>query len=78
MYFIFLQFISLRCQAMWRRTIKQTVNCELELIRKKFYWPNLKKYIGICLEGLSKSTKNLGIAGVLTDIRTGILLNIST
>lgn len=78
MYFIYLQFISLLCQSIWRRMIKQTVNCELEMIRNKFYWPNLKQYIGICLVGVSKSTKNLGIAGVLTDIRTGILLNIST
>jgi len=58
--------------------IKQTINHELEMIKKKFYWPNLKQYIGICLEGLSKSTKNLGIASVLTNIRIGILLNIST
>jgi len=78
MYLIYLQFIYLWCQSTWRRMIKQTVKCELEMIRRKFSWPNLEQYIGICLEGLSKSTKNLRIAGVLAEIRTGLLLNIST
>jgi hypothetical protein len=70
--------VYLWCQSMWRRMIKHILKCELEIIRRKFSWPNLKQYIDIYLEGLSKSTKNLGIAGVLADIRTWLLLNIST
>jgi len=40
--------------------IKQTVNCELEMTRRKFSWLNLKQYIGICLDGLCKTVKISG------------------
>jgi hypothetical protein len=40
---------------------------EWERTRKGAVWPNLKHYLGICLEELEKTTKSLRIAGVVAD-----------
>jgi hypothetical protein len=42
-----------------RRMKELQVNHELERMRRKRSWPNLRYYHGICLEELRKTKKNL-------------------
>jgi hypothetical protein len=47
------------------------VNDELESSGRKRSWPKLRPYSGICLEGLTKTTKNsVMIAGLQAEILT--------
>jgi hypothetical protein len=43
------------------------MNEESERIRK-WLWPSLRYYPSLFLEGLIKTMKNLGMAGLLSDI----------
>ena len=54
------------------------MNNELEMPWNNLSWPNLKSSLGICLEGLGKSTRNVWhcIRGSV-EIRFGNHLNIS-
>jgi hypothetical protein len=41
---------------------------KLGIMWNKLLWPNLRYFPGICLEGMRKTIKNLGLAGLRAEI----------